>query len=176
METKYSNNILTQKSVKDSAKYFLTSGQSIRNRCIDEMFREQPAIVKFMSHLERAHANEANKEVIIQLVTIFYRAFKHQNIKFTVIDNEFLIPELVKSREMKDYFHNRNYNFDGSSFKMFFEDFAQKEILNYTSFAISNQYREYIRSENDALFIFYVIKTMAEIFDKSILKENAWKL
>ena len=170
METKYSKNILTQKSVKDSAKYFLTSGQSIRNRCIDEMFREQPAILKFMSYLERAHANEANKEVIIQLITIFYRAFKQQNIKFTVIDNEYLIPELVKSLEMKDYFHNRNYNFDGSSFKMFFEDFAQKEILNYTCFAINNQYREYIGSEYDALFVFYVIKTMAEIFDNSILK------
>jgi hypothetical protein len=42
------------------------------------------------------------------------------------------------------------------------EQYPQKEILKYTYFAINKQYRHYIDTEQDAFFIFYVVKSVAD--------------
>jgi hypothetical protein len=69
---------------------------------------------------------------------------------------------------MTKFFHNPNYNFDGESFKTFFDGYVQKEILNYTYFAINNQFRIYIETENDSLFIFYILKIFGDVIDQNI--------
>lgn len=130
---------------------------------VDSMFNEQPALIELVEYLDTAIKNEPTKEVAIQLMSIFYKAFSLQGANLSKINFEDLMTSLSMSSELKSYFNNPQYEFDGHSFKSFIDQYSQKEILNYTFFAINNQFRDYIESEKEAIFIFYLMKTFGEV-------------
>ena len=158
-----SKNILRKESVIEASRIFITGNQLEKNMAIDRMFIEQPALMELIKYLDKAIKNEMTKEVIIQLMSIFYNAFSLQGTSISKINFEDLMTTLSKSSEMKSYFYNSQYKFDGHSFKSFVDQYSQKEILNYTYFAINNQFRELIEGEKDAFFIFYLMKTFGEV-------------
>ncbi len=47
-------------------------------------------------------------------------------------------------------------------------EYGQKEILNYTHFAINKQIRDYIKTENGGLFIFCVLNVFGEVIEKTL--------
>jgi len=164
------NKIIQKDSVKDASRIFFTSNQNQKNKIIDKMFAEQPSLIEFIRYIDKTIKKEATKEVIIQLMTIFYYSISLQKIKLDIISIDDISNSLTQSVEMKNYFHHPDYDFDGSSFKAFFEGYVQKEILNYTHFAINNQFQVYIETEKEGLFIFYVMKIFGDVIDQNIAK------
>lgn len=164
------NRELKKESVIHSSRFFLTTSQKERNKVIDRMFDEQPALLEFMQYLDRSIQNEMTKEVILQLMAIFYHSISFQQIRMNRISFDSLMNFISKSIEMKNYFHNANYSFDTNAAKMFYAGYPQKEILNYTHFALNNQFREYIKTENDGVFIFYILKALGEVFNDYVVK------
>jgi hypothetical protein len=160
--------VIKKESVIKAAQFFLTSNQNEKNRIIDRMFIEQPSLIEFLDYLDKAINKELTKEVIIQLMAIFYFSISLQKIKLGKIPFSDFMNSRTQSIEMTKFFHNPNYNFDGESFKTFFDGYVQKEILNYTYFAINNQFRIYIETENDSLFIFYILKIFGDVIDQNI--------
>lgn len=163
------NNILTKESVNASARKFLTSDQLYKNNVIDKMFTDQPALIEFLKYIDKAIPNEMTKEVTIQLMCIFYNAFTTQNVKFRKIDFNEILSLIPKTAEMKRYLHNPCHSFDGNAFGNFVKQYKQKEILNYTHFALNNQFSDLVTSEQDALFVFYIMKTFGEALDANII-------
>jgi hypothetical protein len=143
----------------------LTSDQLYKNKVIDEMFSDQPALMEFLRYIDKSVSNEMTKEVTIQLMCIFYTAFVSQNVKFRKIDFDEMLTLVSKTAEMKKYLHNPNHTFDGKAFGKFVEQYPQKEILNYTHFALNNQFNLLVTSEREALFIFYIMKIFGEALD-----------
>lgn len=169
MDNKTSAHVLNRNSIKLSAEFFFTSYQNTRNNLVDVMLNEQPAISKFLALLDQGHKNEINKEIIIQLVTIFFHAFKKHGLKLKPINDDQLFSELNKTVDLKKYLNNSRFNVDNRAFKQFMDGFRQKEILNYTYFAIKNQFRNSVNNDRDALFIFYMIKTIIAVMDNNII-------
>jgi hypothetical protein len=146
------NKIIQKESINKASRFFLLSNQSDKNELIDKMFKEQPSISEFLNYLDKSINSEFAKEVIVQLTTIFYYSFTLQGIRIKRIDFDDFMKPLSQSVEMKSYFHNSEYNFDADAFRSFYGGYNQKEILNYTHFAINNQFKEIIETENDAIF------------------------
>jgi hypothetical protein len=168
-EMKTGNNTLTKYSVNEAARKFLTSDQSYKNSVIDEMLSRQPALKELLTYIDRAVENEMTKEVTIQLMCIFYNAFIAQKVKFRKINFNEILASLSQSAEMKKYLHHPGHTFDGKAFGNFVEQYKQKEILNYTHFALNNQFSDLVKSEQDALFVFYIMKTFGEALDANII-------
>jgi hypothetical protein len=158
-----SKNILRKESLIEASRIFVTGNQQEKSIAIDRMFHEQPALMELIRYLDMSIKNELTKEVVIQLMSIFYKGFCLQGAKLNKINFEDFLASFSKSSEMKSYFHNPQYEFDGHCFKTFIDQYSQKEILNYTYFAINSQFREYIESEKEAIFIFYFMKTFGEV-------------
>lgn len=168
-----SKNILTKESVIEASRIFITGNQLEKNMAIDCMFNEQPALIEVVQHLDRAIENERTKEVVIQLMAIFYKSFSLQGTKLKKINFEDFLSSLSGTAELKRYLHDPQYEFDGAAFKTFVDHYRQKEILNYTHFAINNQFSEYIETEKDAMFIFYMIKTFGEVVVASAIAHSS---
>lgn len=168
-----SNNILRKESVIEASRKFITGNQLKKNMAIDSMFTEQPALIELVQYLDKAIKNETTKEVAIQLMSIFYKAFALQGTSISKIKFEDLMTSLSRSSEMKSYFSNPQYEFDAHSFKSFVDQYGQKEILNYTYFAINNQFRELIESEKEAIFIFYLMKTFGEVVGANAIAQSS---
>ena len=162
--------MVKKESIVEAARFFLTAGQMEKNQLIDKVFVEQPSIVTFLEYLNKAVDKEETKEVILQLMMISYLAISLQKIKIKKIPFDDFMDSLSENTEMKSYFHNPSYKFDGESFKTFYETYPQKELLNYTYFAINNQFDAYVKNEQDALFIFYTMKVLGDVIDKNIKK------
>ncbi len=160
---------LRKETINRAAKYFLTGDQEIKNKSIDIMFEEQPALMQFMKYMDTAHPNELNKEIILQLMTIIYLGIKFEKIRIKKIKFGQILKSLDDNTKMKSYFHDDRYSFDSSGFKEIYNNHEQKNILNYTYFAINNQFKEFIQSERDAIFIFYSIKTIADVISIKII-------
>ena len=158
-----SKSILTKESVIEASRIFITGNQLEKDMAIDCMFSEQPALIELVEHLDKAIESERTKEVVIQLMAIFYKSFSLQGIKLRKINFEDFLSSLSGTSEVKRYFHDPQYEFDGAAFKVFVDHYRQKEILNYTHFAINNQFSEYIESEKEGIFIFYMMKTFGEV-------------
>lgn len=158
-----SKNILTKESVIEASQIFITGKQLEKNMAIDRMFNEQPALIELVQYLDKAIQNELTKEVVIQLMAIFYKSFSLQGTKLRKINFEEFLSSLSGSSEVKRYFHDPQYEFDEAAFKAFVDHYSQKEILNYTHFAINNQFSEYIETEKDAMFIFCMMKLFGEV-------------
>lgn len=163
------NNILTKDSVNAAARNFITSDQLYKNRVIDEIFSSQPALIKFWKYIDKAVPNEMTKEVTIQLMCIFYKAFKIQNMKVGKIDFEEISRLISLTPEIKRYLHNPKYSFDEKAFQTFVNEYKQIEILNYTHFAINNHFKTLVSSEQEALFIFYIMKIFGEALGANVI-------
>lgn len=159
---------IKKESVLKASQSFLTVDQSDNNRMIDHMFKEQPSILEFLEYLDKAVGSEPAKEVILQLMLIFYHAIGLQKIELDKIPFGDFADSLSQSAEMKNYFHNPNHSFDDDSFKKFFEDYPQKEILNYTHFAVNEQFKHHIANEQEGLLIFYILKISGDVIDQNI--------
>lgn len=168
-----SNNILRKESVIEASRIFITGNQLEKSMAIDNMFNEQPALIELVEYLDKAIKTEPTKEVVIQLMSIFYKAFSLQGTNLSKINFEDLMTSLSKSSEMKSYVNNPQYEFDGHSFKSFIDQYSQKEILNYTYFSINNQFREYIESEKEAMFIFYLMKSFGEVVGANAIAQSS---
>lgn len=162
------NKILEQESVIYASRNFLTSSQDGKNKIIDKMFLEQLALIEFVRYIDKLAKKEPLKEIVLQLMAIFFSSFSYQKIQLKKISIESLLDSVLQNSEMEAYFHNPNNKFDGKAFGIFFEGYAQKEILNYTYFAINNQFKNGIETEEDALFIFHIMKIVGDLFDKNI--------
>lgn len=162
--------MIKKEAVVEASRVFLTADQIKKNQLIDKMFAEQPSIVKFLEYLDKAVGKDEAKEVILQLMMIFYLAISLQKMKIKKIAFGDFMDSLSENIEMKQYFHNPSYKFDGNSFRTFFEAYPQKEILNYSYFAINNQFDAYVNNEQDALFIFYTMKVLGDVIHKNIEK------
>lgn len=162
------NNYIKKETVIKASDFFLTSNQIAKNKVIDKMFREQPSLLEYIYYLDQAIIKEPIKEVIIQLMSIFYYGITLQKIKLGKIPFSSLDTSLTSNIEMKNYFHNPDFNFDVESFKEFYEDYDQKEIINYTYFAINNQFRNYIETEQEGLFILYSMKAFGDAINLNI--------
>lgn len=169
LKVQMGNNILTKDSVNNAARKFLTSDQLYKNSAIDEMFSDQPALIELLNYIDKAIHNEMTKEVTIQLMCIFYKAFATQHVTFKKIDFDEILKLISKTTEMKKYLDSPNHVFDGKAFGKFIEQYRQKEILNYTHFALNNQFNQLITSEQEALFIFYMMKTYGEALDANMI-------
>ncbi|MGI9159498.1 MAG: hypothetical protein ACR2K1_07075 [Saprospiraceae bacterium] len=155
--------ILKKENVNEAAKVFLTAQQEAKNKRIDRMFADYPAIRQFLNDLDQGHPNEANKEVILQLLTIFYTAAVLQKIPLKNVDYDDILQSLDRNAALKRYLHGEKHAFDGQVFAELVRQYPQKEILNYTFFAINNQFGDYVKEERDALFIFYIVKSTADV-------------
>src|SRR5690606_32025698 len=155
--------------VNAAARKFFTSNQLYKNSVIDEMFSSQPALMEFLKYIDKAVPNEMTKEVTIQLMCIFYDAFTTQHVKFAKVDFNEILSSISTAAEMKGYLHNPGHSFDGKAFENFVKQYKQKEILNYTHFALNNQFSDLVTSEQDALFVFYIMKTFGEALDANII-------
>ena len=159
---------LKKERIDQAAKYFLTSEQSTKNEQIDFMFEEQPALLDYFKYLDQGHTKDINKEIILQLVTIIYSGIGLQKIKLKKIKFSKISKLLADNVGMKNYFHSESYEFDSESFRNYYQQYKQKNILDYTYFAINNQFKDYIDSEQDALFIFYSVKTISDAISMHI--------
>ncbi len=160
--------MILKESVLQAAKLFLTEDQTSKNQLIDNLFEEQPSMVVFLEYLDKTVASEASKEVILQLTMIFYLAVSLQKIKIKKIPFNDFTDSLRKNSDIKNYFHNPHQRVDGKTFKTFVEAYPQKEILNYTHFAINHQFNPYVNNEQDALFIFYIMTVVGDVIHKNI--------
>lgn len=80
-----SNNILRKESVIEASRIFITGNQLEKNMAIDRMFNEQPGLIELVQYLDKAIKNEPTKEVAIQLMSIFYKAFSLQGTNLSKI-------------------------------------------------------------------------------------------
>lgn len=160
--------ILRKETLDRAAKYFLTNGQEVKNKNIDTMLEEQPAFIEFLQYLDKGHENELNKEIIVQLMAIIYTGIRFEKIKLKKIRFSKVLKSLDENAKMKSYFHDNGFDFDSGNFSRFYEDYEQKNILNYVYFAINNQFQEHVKNERDAIFIFYSIKTIADVISQQI--------
>jgi hypothetical protein len=162
MEKAENSTILKQEMVKEASKAFLTAAQEAKNKYIDRLFADCPAIRQILRDLDEGHPREANKEVILQLLTIFYTAAVLQKIKLKNFDYNDIAKSLEHNTAQQRYFHDEKHPFDKKAFEELVQQYPQKAVLNYTFFAINNQYGDYIDTERDAFFIFYVVKSVAD--------------
>jgi len=132
------------------------------------MLEEQPAFIEFLQYLDKGHENELNKEIIVQLMAIIYTGIRFEKIKLKKFGFSKILKSLDDNAKMKSYFHDNSFEFDSRNFGEFYKDYDQKDILNYTYFAINNQFGEHVKNERDAIFIFYVIKTIADVISQHI--------
>jgi len=79
-----------------------------------------------------------------------------------------LLKSLEVNAQMKNYFNSNKFEFDEIGFKEFWKDYKQKNILNYTYFAINKQYINNIKEERDGIFIFYKVKTISDVISESV--------
>lgn len=87
-------NILTKESVIEASQIFITGKQLEKNMAIDRMFNERPALIELVQYLDKAIQNELTKEVVIQLMAIFYKSFSLQGIKLRKINFEEFLSSL----------------------------------------------------------------------------------
>lgn len=162
------SSVLQKLMIDKAAKYFLTSHQSIKNKNIDLMFDEQPSLIEYFKYLDEGHKSEINKEIILQIITIIFTAIRFQKIKLKRIKFGKILNSFLLNSQMKNYFNSGKFEFDEIGFKEFWKNYKQKNILNYTYFAINNQYIENINEEEDGVFIFYTVKTISDVISESV--------
>lgn len=148
--------------MNEAAKIFLPASQAAKNKHIDKMFATCPAVLQFLLDLDKGHPNEANKEVIVQLLAIFFTAATVQKINLKNFDFDEIIKALERNVALKRYFHDKGHPFDGQAFSVFVQQYPQKEVLNYTFFAVNNQFRALIQGEQDVVFSFYIVKSVTD--------------
>jgi hypothetical protein len=118
--------ILTRESVNEAAKIFLPASQAAKNKHIDKMFATCPTVLQFLRDLDKGHPNEANKEIIVQLLAIFFTAATVQKINLKNFDFDEIVKALERNVALKRYFHNKSHPFDGQAFNVFVQQHPQK--------------------------------------------------
>lgn len=163
------NRTISIASLLEAATSYFTGTQEEKNLLMHKMFKEQPALLELIGFLDGEFEHQPTKVIILQLIMIFYHAICLQKIKMAKIPFSDFLASIAENIKMKDYYDDPDEVFDVNTFKEFFENYPQKEILQYTNTALSVQYQNYITDEQEASRIFYMMKIFGEVVDQNII-------
>jgi len=164
------NRTITKESLLEAATTVAAGYQDEQLRLLDKMLKDQPALLKFLEYLDGTSEHAPTKEIILQLMMIFYYAILVQKIKVAKIPYSDFLDSIFLNIIMKEYYDDPDEPFQKESFEVFFDNYPQKEILHYTNVALNDHYNEYITEEQEAAHIFYVMKIFGEVVDQNIIE------
>lgn len=162
--------MISMDSLLKAAESYFKAPKGENNERLQKMFQEQPAFLELFGFLEEELDDLPTRVIILQLIMIFYHAISLQKIKVAKISYSDFLAAIAENIKMRDYYDDPDKDFDEETFKRLFENYPQKEILQYTNTALHVHYQNYITNEQEASRIFYAMKIFGEVVDQNIIE------